>query len=89
LNKALWKTESIPHFRNWIEAIRSRNHEHLTADIEGGRMSMALSLLGNAALRAGRTLRFDGKTEQCIADDEANQLLAPYDRQPYVVPREV
>jgi predicted dehydrogenase len=88
-NRALWKTESIPHFRNWIAAIRSRNHEDLNAEIEQGRMSMALSLLGNVAFRTGRTLQFDGKTEQCVGDDEANKLLTPEYRKPYVVPEEV
>ena len=58
-------------------------------DVKQCRMSMALPLLGNAAYRVGRTLEFDPKTEQCISDDEANKLLTPTYREPYVVPEEV
>ena len=86
---ALWRSESIPHFRNWIQAIRSRNHQSLTADIEEGRMSMTLALLGNVAYRTGRTLEFDGATEQCVGDAEANEMLAPRYRAPYEVPQDV
>jgi predicted dehydrogenase len=88
-HRDLWEIEAVPHFRNWIEAVRSRDHQHLNAEIEKGRMSMALSLLGNVAFRTGRTLQFDPKTELCIGDDEANKLLAPVYRKPYVVPENV
>ncbi|NIL99171.1 MAG: hypothetical protein GTO62_19245, partial [Planctomycetales bacterium] len=33
--------EDLPHFRNWIAAVRSRNHQDLNADIEEGHKSMA------------------------------------------------
>lgn len=88
-HRPLWQSESIPHFRNWIYAMRSRNHQSLTADIEEGRKSMALSLLGNVAYRTGRSLQFDGKTEQCVGDAEANEMLAPRYRAPYEVPQDV
>ena len=41
------------------------------------------------AYRLGRTLHFDPRTETCLGDDEANQLLAPRYRNPYVVPETV
>jgi len=88
-SRAHWNTESVPHFRNWISAIRSRNHQDLNAEIGLGRISMGLPLLANAAYRLGRSLQFDPKTEQCVDDDEANKLLAPAYREPYVVPKEV
>ena len=31
-----WKVESVPHFRNWLQAIRSRRHEDLNADVRAG-----------------------------------------------------
>lgn len=83
--RAYWKTESIPHFRNWITAIRTRNHKVLNAEIEEGRISMGLPLLANASYRLSRTLQFDPKAELCIDDDEANELLKPKYREPYVV----
>jgi hypothetical protein len=52
-------------------------------------MTMALPLLGNVAYRLGRTLHFDPRTEKCLGDDEANRLLAPRYRNPYVVPETV
>ena len=88
-SRAHWKTESVPHFRNWIAAIRSRKRQELNAAIEEGFISTGLPLLGNASYRLGRTLHFDPKTEQCIDDDEANQLLGPAYREPYIVPQKV
>ncbi|MHC4404538.1 MAG: Gfo/Idh/MocA family protein, partial [Planctomycetota bacterium] len=79
----------LPHFQNWVAAIRSRNHEDLNADIAEGHKSMALCLLAKAAYKLGRTLTFDPETETCPGDDEANRLLAPRFREPYVVPEEV
>lgn len=81
--------EDLPHFQNWIAAIRSRNHEDLTADIEEGHKSMALSLLARTAYQVGRPLRFDPATET-VLDKEADAMLNQPDyRQPYVVPKEV
>ncbi len=78
-----------PHFQNWIAALRSRDPALLNSEIHEARMTMALPLLGNVAHRLGRTLHFDPKTETCLGDDEANQLLAPRYRNPYVVPESV
>ena len=81
--------EDLPHFQNWVAAIRSRNHEDLNADIEEGHKSMVLCLLAKTAYKVGRTLEFDPETETCINDDQANQLLQPEYREPYVVPKVV
>jgi predicted dehydrogenase len=78
-----------PHFQNWIAAMRSRDPALLNSEIHEARMTMALPLLGNVAYRLGRTLHFDPKTETCLGDDEANRLLAPRYRKPYVVPATV
>ncbi|OHB67691.1 MAG: hypothetical protein A2V70_12145 [Planctomycetes bacterium RBG_13_63_9] len=79
----------LPHFQNWIAAIRGRNHEDLNADIEEGHKSMALSLLARTAYQVGRSLRFDPATET-VLDEEADAMLnRPDYREPYVVPKEV
>ncbi len=79
-----------PHFRNWISAIRNRNHEELNADIEEGHKSMVLCLLARTAYQVGRTMRFDRETETIVGDDEADAMLnKPEYREPYVVPKEV
>ncbi len=45
--------------------------------------------LENTDYVVGRTLEFDGSTEQVKGDDEANQLLSASYRPPYVVPKSV
>ena len=73
------------HFENFIEAVRSRNRELLTAEIEEGHLSSALCHLGNVAYRLGRAIEFDPDTQTCPGDDEANRLLTRAYRKPYVV----
>jgi predicted dehydrogenase len=79
-----------PHFRNWIETIRSRKHDDLHADIEEGHRSMTMSLLARTAWQIGGCLQFDPESETVIGDGQANAMLnAPQYREPYVVPQEV
>jgi hypothetical protein len=59
------------------------------ADIEEGHKSTRLCHLGNIAYRTGRAIRFDGQTETCLDDAEANQLLGRSYREPFVVPSQV
>ena len=44
------------HFDNFVQAVRSRDHKQLTADIEEGHLSSALCHLGNISLRLGQTM---------------------------------
>ena len=82
--------EDLPHFQNWIAAIRARDHKLLSADIEEGYRSTALPILARTSYQVGRSLHFDPKTETVIGDDQANQLLnEPSYREPYVVPKQV
>jgi predicted dehydrogenase len=74
------------HFQNWIGAVRSRRRQDLNAEIAEGHLSSAICHLANAAATVGRTLRFDPATERCAGDDEANRLIKPPYREPYVVP---
>jgi hypothetical protein len=74
------------HYLNFIEAVRSRQREHLNAEIEEGAISTILVHLANISYRVGRTLNFDEKTMTCKGDAEANQLLTRPYRKPYVVP---
>ena len=85
-----WQVESIPHFRNWLTAIRSRDHKLLNADIEEGHKSMAVCLLARTAYQVGRCLKFDPATEKVLDDEEADAMLnRPSYREPYVVRKEV
>lgn len=84
-----WRTESIPHFRNWLEAMRSRNHEHLTADVEEGHRSNTVCHLAKISCKLRRSVHFDPETERFINDPEADKHLKRDYREPYVIPEVV
>jgi predicted dehydrogenase len=63
-----------PHFRNFLDCIKSRNNPN--ADIEVGHLTTRLCLMGNIAHRVGRKLTFDAASETFPGDDEANKLLS-------------
>jgi predicted dehydrogenase len=80
----------LPHFQNWIAAVRSGDHTLLNADIEEGHKSQVLCLLARTAYQVGRHLKFDPETEKVLDDEEADTMLnRPEYREPYVVPKEV
>jgi hypothetical protein len=81
--------EWTPHVRNFIDCVKNSSGSNVrrpNADIEEGHKSTRLSHLGNIALRTGRAIRFDEKTETCTNDKEANRLLGRTYREPFVVP---
>ncbi len=80
---------SLDHFRNFLQAMRSRKHADLTADIAEGHLSAALAHLAGIAYRTRRTLRFDPETERFPDDEEANRLLTRTYRAPYVLPERI
>ncbi len=79
----------LPHFVNFIQAMRSRKHTDLTADVQEGHLSSAMCHLANIAYRTNRTLRFDPKAERFVNDPEADRLLTRDYRPPFVVPEKV
>jgi hypothetical protein len=80
--------DTVPHMRNFIEAMKSRDHTKLTADIEIGARSAAFCHLANIAYRTGRVLKLDANG-RFINDDEANAMQTRDYRTPYVVPEQV
>ena len=84
-----WSTESVPHFQNWIAAIRSGRHEDLTADIEEGHKSATVCHLAKISQKLGRSVQFDPQTERFVNDPEADKHLKREYRPPYVVPDQV
>lgn len=81
--------DTEPHMQNFFQAVRSRDHTKLTAEVEIGARSAAFCHLGNIALRLGRTLRVDQSTGRFLGDDEANSMLTRNYRAPYIVPEQV
>ena len=78
---------SLAHARNFVDCMRSRQKP--AADLETvGHPSSMLCHLGNAAWRAGRSLRFDSESGRFIDDEDANQYLTrPEYRKPWVLPK--
>jgi predicted dehydrogenase len=63
------------HYRNFIQAVRSRRVSDLHCDVEEGVISAQLVHLANIAYRLGRALRFDPVRKQFVGDREANAML--------------
>src|SRR5574340_394237 len=81
--------DTVPHMKNFLDAVRSRNHRSLTAEIEIGARAAAFCHLGNIAYQVGRVLRVDPTSGRFIGDNEANALLTRKYRAPYIVPEKV
>ena len=81
--------DTIDHMENFFKAVRSRNYQDLTADVEIGVTSAVLVHIANASYRVGRKLKFDPATMKFPGDAEANKLLTRVYRAPYVVPEKV
>ncbi|MPZ18463.1 MAG: gfo/Idh/MocA family oxidoreductase [Luteitalea sp.] len=78
-----------PHYQNFVDAIRADDPKLLTCDVLEGHLSSALPHLANVSYRVGRGLKFDGETERCVDDQEANTLLTREYRKGFEVPENV
>ena len=74
-----WKEDKgggeAPHFKNFIEAVRSRNHKDLYADILEGHLSSALCHTGNISHRLGKVAAPGAIREQIKGDREATATV--------------
>jgi predicted dehydrogenase len=82
-------TQGETHYQNFIDAVRSRRREDLTAEVAEGALSCDLMHLANISYRVGRTLNWDAKTRTCVGDKEATAMLTRDYRAPFVVPAKV
>jgi predicted dehydrogenase len=73
------------HFRNFFQAMRSRNPKDLNADVEIGVISASLVHIANISYRLGKKLAFDPKTMTFPGEPEANRMLTRPYRAPYIV----
>ncbi|MBM3737203.1 MAG: Gfo/Idh/MocA family oxidoreductase [Acidobacteria bacterium] len=64
----------LGHAADFLDAIKTGRTPN--SDIEIGHLSSSLVHLGNLAIRLGRSLNFDPRTERIIGDKEANALLS-------------
>ncbi len=81
-------SETVPHMKNFLAAVKSRDYSKLNADIEIGARSAAFCHLANIAYRVGRPLSLDANG-RFIGDDAANAMQTRKYRAPYVVPDRV
>jgi hypothetical protein len=72
--KGAIKAEVEFNHQNWLDCIRNGGTPN--ASIEIAHRTAAAAHLGNIAIRLGRSLRFDPKTEQIADDQDAAALLA-------------
>jgi predicted dehydrogenase len=84
--KGAWST--IPHMKNFLDAVRKRDYKMLTADIEIGARAAAFCHLGNIAYRLGRKIKLDANG-RFIGDKEAEAMATRNYRAPYIVPDKV
>jgi predicted dehydrogenase len=80
---------TVPHMKNFLDAIRTRDYKLLHADIAIGARAAAFCHLANIAYRTGKTLRMAQSTGRFINADDANALLTRDYREPYIVPAQV
>jgi predicted dehydrogenase len=72
------------HMKDLLAAIDARSKP--VADIEQGYISSACCILGNVAMKLGRTLEWDARAGRVVGDDEANRLLRRPYRKPWTHP---
>jgi hypothetical protein len=82
-------TGDVPHFYNFIDAVRAHDRRILNADVLEGHLSTSLCHLCNIAYRVEDSVVFDSDREDFIGNEEANRLLSRVYRYPFVVPKEV
>ena len=75
------------HMQDLLAAIATRGKP--VASIEEGHISTASCIVANIALRLGRTLKWDARTQRVIGDEEANRLLSRPYRRPWIHPKTV
>jgi len=69
------------HYRNFLNGCLTRSTP--ASDIDSAVQSDFISHLGDLAIRTGRKIKWDPKTEQVIGDDEAARMLVKAMRSPW------
>ena len=74
---------STNHHANWLDCIKSRKAP--ICDAEVGHRSATVCHLGNIAIRTGRKLTWNPKTEEIVGDKEASAMLTKEYRKPWTL----
>ncbi len=82
--------ESIPaspgQEREWLDSMRSRKQPSCNVTYHN-KLNVTIAL-GTLALKLGRDINFDPKTEKIVGDDEAARAAVPQYRDPWKLPKE-
>jgi predicted dehydrogenase len=81
--------DTAPHMKNFLNAVRSRDHKSLHADIELGARSAVFCHLANVSFQVARMLKLDPKTGYPVSDADASALFTRRYRKGFVVPENV
>jgi predicted dehydrogenase len=77
----------MPHYQNFVDAIRANNPKLLNCDILEGHYTSTLPHLGNISYLVKHDLVFDGKTEKFVNDKKADELLTREYRKGFEIPK--
>ena len=77
----LYKSRPTNHMANFMECLKT--HKRPIADVEIGASSVIVCHLGTIALRSGKKLKWDPKSQKFVGDDEANKMLSRPYRDPW------
>jgi hypothetical protein len=72
---------SSEHHKNWLECVQSRQQPLAPAPI--AHRSNSACIVSWIAMKLGRPLNWDVKTESFLNDAQANAMLARTERAPY------
>lgn len=72
-----------PQVTDFIEAVKTRKRFALNE--QNGYRSCTIVNMGLVALKLGRNLRFDPVKQEFIGDEEANKLIFPPMREPWII----
>jgi hypothetical protein len=72
---------SLEHHKNWLECVKSRRTPLAPAPI--AHRANAACIVSWVAMKLGRPLNWDAKTERFVGDDQANAMLSRPERAPY------
>lgn len=72
------------HVKNFVECLKSRQAP--VQNLDNAHFVSTVAHLGNLALRTGRKLNWDAKTEKIVGDPQANRLVTARYRAPWKLP---
>jgi predicted dehydrogenase len=72
------------HMRNFFECVRTR--EQPVSDVYTHHRALTTCHLANIAMRLGRTIKWDAKTEQIVSDPDARKWQSREQRKGYEIP---